>query len=313
MAILIDYSQTSISALMGQLNSNPNEEFDLELVRHVILNNLLFYRQKFSNEYGELVIACDGKNYWRKDIFPYYKAKRSENRQKSGFDWDKIYLYRDTVQKELIENFPYKVIQIDKIEADDIIATLCKYYDSKVSSTSSVEYVDNGSLDFLSGDATISSKEKVLIISEDTDFLQLQKYKNVSQYAPNKKMLIRSSNPKVDLIEKIIRGDSGDGIPNILSADDVIVTPGVKQKSMMTKNVELWKLEEDYNSFCTTDEMKKNFIRNTNLIDLSKIPQEIEDKILEEFNRISVNPRKMLYPYFIKNKLKHLTQYITDF
>lgn len=79
--IILDLNQVMISNLMAQIGNHTNIDIDENLLRHMILNTIRALNMKFKNEYGELVIACDDKNYWRKDIFPYYKAKRAEDRE----------------------------------------------------------------------------------------------------------------------------------------------------------------------------------------------------------------------------------------
>jgi 5'-3' exonuclease len=217
MAILIDYSQVAISSIMGQANSKHFDgELNVDLVRHMILNGIRHFNQQFKEKYGDLVICCDDKNYWRKQIFPYYKAHRKADREASNFDWKTIFECLDTVKQELRDFFPYKVLQIETAEADDIIATLIKFHASPL----------EGGFDF----------EPCVIVSGDKDFIQLHRWGDVSQWSPVQSKWVRG-NPDKYLREHILKGDRGDGIPNVLSKDDVFVS-GSRQTPLRQKKIE---------------------------------------------------------------------------
>jgi len=247
------------------------------------------YRQKFSAEYGELIIACDDKNYWRKDIFPYYKAHRKEDRSKSTHDWNKIFECLNKIRDELKQHFPYKVIQIERAEADDIIGVLTKKFGV---------YLNN------------KSTEKVLILSGDKDFGQLQKYLNVDQYSPVLKKWIRIQDPHRFLREHIMKGDRGDGIPNFLSEDSTIISKK-RQKPLASKKLDSW-IDLEPEKFCD-DQMLKNYRRNEALVDLEQVPDEVSEKILEQYENYKPAKRSGLLNYFIKNRLKNLMDVIGEF
>ena len=111
---------------MVALNRSKESETDENLVRHLVLNTLRFYRSKYIEKYGELIICCDSRHYWRRDYFPNYKANRKKDRASSGYDWDFIFTTLNGVRDEIKENFPYKVVEVYGAEADDIIAILVK-------------------------------------------------------------------------------------------------------------------------------------------------------------------------------------------
>ena len=201
--ILLDFSQVCLSGILA----SGNKDFGEDLVRHMVLNSIRNFKSRFSN-YGELVICCDDKNYWRKQMFPYYKANRKKSREASSLDWNMIFNTLSMIKEEVKENFPYVVLQVESAEADDLIATMVE------------RYGNNG--------------EKIMIVSGDKDFAQLQRYKNVSQYSPITKKMIKVDDPMEYLFEHVIRGDSGDGVPNILSRDDVFVN-GLRQKPLQEK------------------------------------------------------------------------------
>ena len=286
--ILLDYNQISISNLMVHMNKNAI--LDEDLVRHMVLNSIRLYKKRFGDKYGEVVICCDDKNYWRKDIFPYYKAHRKGDREKSPYDWNTIFECLNKIRDELKETFPYRVIRVERAEADDIIGTLCH---------------EHGVLGFMPGYA-----ERILILSGDKDFSQLQKYANVEQYSPMTKKWIRVNNPERYLREHIMRGDRGDGIPNFLSNDACLVN-GERQKPLSTRKLNDW-VVSDVDDFCN-DMMKRNYNRNEMLVNLDLVPQHIQDDVKEQYDKYEVPEKRGLLNYFIKNKLKLLTEHIGEF
>jgi hypothetical protein len=285
--IILDLNQVMISNLMMQLNHEP--EVNEDLVRHMILNSIRLYKQKFSAEYGELIIACDDKDYWRKSLFPYYKAHRKEDRAKSTHDWNRIFEVLNKIRDEIRDNFPYKVIQVEHAEADDIIGVL-------VSSVG--KYLKN------------DEDERVLILSGDKDFGQLQKYINVDQFSPVLKKWIKVNDPRRFLREHIMRGDRGDGIPNFLSNDSCIINKE-RQKPLASKKMDVW-VDQEPEMFCD-EQMLRNYKRNEQLVDLEMVPDDIADAILEQYRNYEVPKRSGLLNYFIKNKLKNLMDSIGEF
>lgn len=285
--IILDLNQVMISNMMMHLGNNS--EVDEDLVRHMILNSIRLYKSKFSAEYGELVIACDDKNYWRKAVFPYYKAHRKEDRAKSTHDWNRIFEVLNKIRDEIRDNFPYKVIQVERAEADDIIGVLTR---------SVGVYLAN------------ESTEKVLILSGDKDFGQLQKYVNVNQFSPVLKKWITINDPRRFLREHIMRGDRGDGIPNFLSNDSCIINKE-RQKPLASKKLDLW-VDQEPEMFCD-ERMLRNYRRNEQLVDLELVPEDISDQILDQYKNYEVPKKSGLLNYFIKNKLKNLMDSIGDF
>ncbi len=286
--ILVDFNQVVISNFMVQVGAHTNIPLEESMLRHMILNTIRYYRQKFTDDYGELVICCDSKKYWRKEIFPFYKAGRKKDRQSSGVDWSTMFHALDTVRGELKDIFPYVTLMIEGAEADDIIATI-------------VQEVRD---------------EKILVLSSDKDFIQLHAYDNVEQYSPVLKKFLRHEDPEMYLKEHIIKGDRGDGIPNINSPDGVFVDGGRQKpvrrnmiESVANLNIELI---EGYDAF-SKEEMKRNWLRNRQLIDLSLIPDNIRDQIVEEYTNYKINDRSKLFNFFIEKKLSNLMESIGEF
>lgn len=282
--ILIDLNQVLISNLMQQIGSNPKMKLEEDLIRHMVLNSLRSYARQFKSKYGDIVVACDSKRYWRRDIFPFYKAHRKKDREKSEFDWHLIFETLNKIRDELKEYFPYRVIEVDGAEADDIIAVLA---------------------------ARTASSEEVLILSSDKDFVQLQKYPNVTQYSPILKRFLKTEDPAEFIKEHIIRGDKGDGIPNFLSPDNTFVI-GERQKVINTKKLKEW-INSSPEEFCTTDNMLRGYKRNQMLVDLDYVPENIKAQIVEAYNNTLPGTRQKMLNYFIEKRLRNLIEVIDEF
>jgi len=278
--LLIDLSQVVFSGLLSQIS--PKEKLEEDLVRHIILNTLRNHIKKFK-EYGDVVICCDSKVYWRKQHYKHYKAHRKEIRDKSPLDWNLIFKVLNELKQDLRKHFPYRVIEVDGAEADDVVAVLTAKY---------------------------SHSDPVLILSSDSDYKQLQKYKNVKQYNPMLGVYVTSPDPIKELKEKVIRGDRGDNIPNILSHDEIFLTK-VRQKSITAKLLDNW-LNNDMDKVLTEDQLLK-YKRNRLLIDFDYIPKDIIEQIVNAYEEIVPSPRKNIYTYMVERRLVSLLEHIGDF
>ena len=277
MALLVDFSQIFIGSYM---TSAKYGDVSMDALRPTVLNTLRIYRNKFTKEYGELILCCDDKNNWRKDIFPNYKASRKKVKTSADTDWQDLYDKLNLLKSELTEWFPYKVLQTDRAEADDIIGTLV------------------GLLN-----------ERTLILSSDKDFVQLHGF-NVRQYSPIQKKFVEGD-AKWSLHEKLIKGDVGDGVPNIMSDDNVFIDEGRRQKPITKKKIEAW-FDLEPEMFCD-NEMLRNLNRNKQLIDLSEVPESICINITKQFEKTQVGDRKRLLTYFVEHRLKNLTENLSEF
>ena len=278
--ILLDYSQTVIGSFMVMGRGKPVVEEDL--LRHTILNSIRMYRNQFAKDYGEMVICCDGKDNWRKKVFPEYKANRRKNREDDPTDWKTLFELLHEMRDDISKYFPYKVMHVDEAEADDIIAVIVREL----------------------------SEEPTLILSSDKDFIQLQKFSNVKQWSPLQKKFV-VGDPVESLYDKTIRGDTGDGVPNILSSDDTLITEGKRQTPVRKKNMELWrgKKPEDY----CNEAMLRNYHRNKTMVDLGETPKSICINIINQYQSQDVGDRSQLLNYFVDKRLKNLMEVIEEF
>ena len=278
--IVIDMNQISVASLMMHLHMNKGE-LEEDMVRHMILNSVRMYRTMFNEDYGEIVLAYDSRAYWRREVFPQYKSNRRKNREEDDKDWDSIFGVLNNIKEEIKEFLPYKVVEVYGAEADDVIATLCKHYQS----------------------------EKIMIVSGDKDFIQLQKYNNVSQYSPITKKLVIGVDAVVYIKEHILKGDKSDGIPNVLSPDHTF-TDDLRQRPLTSKKMKSI-LAQDIDDL--NDEVKRNYQRNDKLINLDNVPEKLEGNILDDFKSATCGDRSKLLDYFIDKRLKSLTEQIGEF
>lgn len=284
--LILDLNQVMISNIMNQIGNHTNAEIEEDLVRHMVLNTIRSLLVKYKAEYGELVIACDDKKYWRREFFPHYKANRKKSREASDIDWNAIFTCLNKIRDELKIYFPYKVIQVEGAEADDVIATLV---------------TKKGNV--------LNTGEKILILSGDKDFIQLQIYGNVKQFDPIRKKFIEHNDPQLFLKEHILKGDSGDGIPNVLSPADTFVS-GKTQKKLTQKRIDSL---INFNPNEHPEDVQANFIRNNTLINLSLVPEKISSAILKEYEEQENKGRQHLMNYFINHRLKLLMESINEF
>ena len=277
--ILLDYNAIAISNVVTQ-----KLDVDENLVRHMILNSIRMYRSRHRQQYGEIVICTDGFKNWRRQAFPPYKHKRKDARKESKMDWNELFRITNLVLEEIKENMPYKVVEVEEVEADDIIGVLCE---------DSQEFGRGGN---------------ILIISSDKDFVQLQKYNNVSQYSPMKKKMIKEPLPRKQLMERILKGDTSDGVPNVLSGDQVFVE-GIRQTPLRQKVID--QLINDPK--CMGDEIYRNYLRNKKLIDLSETPQPLKEKIINNYESQNPTSGKNVLKYLMEKRCKLLIESVGDF
>jgi len=282
---MVDLNQVLISNLMQHLKQiSKSHEMNEDLIRHMSINTIRSNVRQFKSKYPNVILCCDSKKYWRRDYFPFYKSQRKHDREASGLDWHLIFDTLNKIRDEFKESFPYKVLDVEGAEADDIIAVLT---------------------------ARLSSSANILILSSDKDFGQLQKYPNVTQYSPILKRFIKIDNPTTFIREHILKGDRGDGIPNFLSPDNTFAA-GERQKVINSKRLQEW-ISQDAETFCTTDIMLRGYKRNQTLVDFDYIPGDIQASIVSAFENTKVATKEKMLNYFIDKGLKVMIESINDF
>lgn len=282
--VLVDFNQMVIANYM-MYHKNFKKGEEISILRHMILNAVKMVNNKFKDKYGEIIFCCDGMNNWRKKVFKYYKANRKKSREEGDFDWQPLFDALQKIKEEFIEYMPYKVVTADECEADDVISYICRHKERD---------------------------HKILIFSSDKDFVQLHQFPNVDQYSPIKKKFVKVPDPKQYTKELIIQGDRSDGIPNVLSSDDTFVIEGSRQKKLTKSRLgELVSINSENDIL--DENIKRNYIRNKMLIDLTKAPDYININIKNELEKEQYTGRNKILNYFIKFKLKEMTEHIQEF
>jgi hypothetical protein len=298
--IIVDLTQTIISNVVVHFRddlkrNNPDAS---RLIKHSLFNTLLSYKNKFGKEYGQLILACDSKKYWRRDYFPSYKGHRKHDREASDIDWQSVFNTINEIKQDIRDNFPYKIIEVLGAEADDVIAALTKYFQEN-------ELVQEGLFD--------GEPQKILICSADHDFIQLQKYDNVVQWSPNTKKFLKvtEAERKEKYVTHIVKAGD-DGIPNILSPDNIFLQEGVRQKPISAKRLaEFMELGIDA---CKNDTERRNWHRNQQLIDFECIPPDVEESIITAYLNTKVTGDKMsALKYLMDHRCRVLIEEIEDF
>lgn len=282
--------------LQFQRELRDSDEKVVGLIRHVILNTLQSYKKKYGGEFGDLVIACDAGNYWRREFFPHYKAGRKKARDASDLPWKLIFDTISSVREDLEKYFPYKVIHVDKCEADDVIAVLSHWSQ------------DNGFVQT----GLIEEPQKVLIISSDHDFFQLHRFENIRQWSPRVKKYVKADRDYMTNghIQHIVKAGD-DGIPSILNEDDIMLREE-RAKPVSAKRLAEF-IEKGFDA-CRDDFERRNWHRNSTLIDFQYIPDGLKQQIIETYESSKpTRDRMQIMNYLIKNKCRLLLDHIEDF
>ena len=297
--ILVDYSQVSLAAILTFQRELKGTESEVKnLIRHVTLSTLKSYKKKYGGEYGELVICCDGRKYWRKEAFAHYKASRKKNRDASDLDWKLIFDTLTEMREDIATHFPWRVIHVDRAEADDVIACMSKWLQTNQ----------------LKVEGLMEDPQKVLILSSDKDFKQLQVYDNIKQWSPMQKKYVTAtkSELKAWMIEHIVKGDAGDGVPNILSPDDIFLQEGVRQKPISAKRLEEF-VTLGFDA-CRNDDERRNWHRNSTLVAFEHIPEDVNESIVNTYLNNKPRGDKMaVMNYLIQHRCRLLLDELDDF
>jgi hypothetical protein len=323
--LIIDTSLHSMRYLHASKSEETKEEGQ-QMFKYKFLNGIIDFIEHFKAD--ECILAIDSKKNWRKSVFPYYKSKRKLKRKKIDeedhpwFCFSEYYEMLDVFLKEVEENFPFKFVEVESAEADDVAGILA-----------SCEALAN---------------DNKIIITSDQDYIQLLQNPFTKIYNPIKKQYMTSKDPKKDLLEKIVLGDSGDDIPSI--KDKHSYKPEFFQfcvKEGVADNEENARIKIDaseelflkmelkfyakyylkpsratkfskkvFNSLydegilkehVMDDEvLKERFIRNNKLINLTAQPKEIKQQILEAYkiSEAKGDPKE-LFNFFILNSYNH--------
>lgn len=280
---MFDMSNIFFNSVHEYCSREKVDVIEKDLLRSMLLTRINMFNKKFGKDSNTKVfLIFDSRNYWKRNHFPHYKENRKKQKEASAVDWDTIFKYYEEIKIEFKQNLPFYFLEVDGAEADDIFAALCFRYSNQVTD--------------------------IFMVCSDEDMVQLQLYyNNIKQYSLKRKNYITIENTNYNLFEHIVRGDVGDGIPNILSPANTIITEGVSQTRLYSKDIEKWKYHgiNKPEQFCKTNEMLDRYKLNKLLIDFNEIPIELIDKIDEEYINYKI-PKGKLFNYMIKHKMTKL-------
>ena len=286
--LLIDFSAISNATFFINLKDKTIKDQDelLNLWRHSLLTSILKRKKKINPD--EIILAIDSYS-WRNDYFQYYKAVRKANKTKSDIDFDFFYKASDKLIKEIKAYFPWYVIEKRGAEGDDILAILSNH---------------------------LHKNNDVVLLTSDKDMVQLLKLNNVKYYSYRDDEYKNIKNPYEVLLRLILSGDKDDGIPNLLSPDNIFVSEGRQKQCGPQKQDKI--LQQGIDDFLDENpECKENYQRNKKLIELSKqtIPEEVWNEVIDEFENYEKVESDFIniLTFFRKNNMKMLQDRIQEF
>lgn len=263
----------ALSVILYEANK-PDFDMDIRKIRYVILSSI---RGAFSRlkQFAPLVVCCDNGS-WRKDYFPFYKHKRRVVQNEGPVDWLEVHFMLKQLQAEFSDHMPFVTLSVEGCEGDDVICHLAR----KAANT-----------------------ERVVIYSDDKDFRQLQVYKNIFQFSHRNKEYLTEDDPAGYLATQVLKGDAGDGVPNILSPDDAFTIEGFRSIAITQKikDAFIGNTEEEFMDILENDpkfrnvrdnlekknlsieDVPKYINRNRHLVDFTFTPQVLKDEIESEF------------------------------
>ena len=213
------------------------------------------------SNFVDTIIAKDSKlvKSFRYSLYPEYKLTRKLNRAKRGQYkigpvFDELYA---NVFPSIFGDHAVQLV-VDGAEGDDVIASIAR------SQRIAEDY------------------EKIILISSDRDFVQLQIDRPVSQYDAKGEMVLPKLKhgsevvdltPQQALMIKIISGDSSDNIKPIKpKIGEIRAYKYITEKADEFKKM----LREE-------PEVAQHLILNSKLIDFKNIPVELSQKVVDEY------------------------------
>jgi len=247
---------------------------------HTFLERVIFFSKRFgASFYSPLILAIDSKNTWRKEIYPEYKGGRVKN---EAYDWVKIFSAYGDMLEYLDRCTDFIVVKVDRTEADDIIAVLVRENEKE------------------GKDAFIISHDKDLkqLVTNRTHYYKIG-FGGSGDFVAidDKEYLINNHcllGDKIDNIDQVEKGVGKVTVAKILSEGS-----------------------EGLSNYLDTDASRREkYEFNRTLIDLDRIPLDIQESVKEvyntkkgKFNYDQIELMSLMWKYDLR---KHLTN-IKDF
>jgi 5'-3' exonuclease len=270
--LLIDLGHLAHRYLFA--TSNDIKVAGYGVLRHTLLTFGIFpYITQFKPD--EVYIGVDYKKSWRKELTSIYKANRAELRDKTSdnIDWNGFYIFMDEFVNELHDVFPFYVPLVPHLEADDVIGWLVK---------------------------TLPVDNEKIIVTGDTDYIQLLKYPNVKLWSPNKKGLVTGLDAERELLIKIIIGDKSDNIPGCRKG------VGLKKAIKLIESGELEKILNEVDGDGKPCEFRRNFDRNKKLIDMDMIPTGLTNRLRDYLINYQLADGSKFFRYLLDKQLREM-------
>lgn len=302
--MVVDLSNIMFRTIYSDKNIKRADDVSIEFLRHIALNSILDYlkkvRAKFPGRQVLTVLAHDNGS-WRNSIFEYYKWSRRQvdpnmSEHEKEFK-DRCYACFDQLTNEAGEHYPFLSLKVRNCEADDICAWVASEY---------------------------GKDTEVVLVSSDKDIKQLaigKVYSLAPVHGSGDKKWFQFKNvdeQNAYVFDLVLRGDGGDGIPNVLSDEDTFAKKEKRQTPMTKKQIELLsssvKKGDPLFSGVLNTHVASRFALNLELIDLREsrnLPlihhSELKNQL--EASRATLQSRKeALYRYFAQNGLtRHLS------
>lgn len=284
------------------INVKEGDESGMVIIRYMILNSIRRINMLMKGRYGQtpdIILCCDGRENWRKRVFPPYKARRALKKREDRFDWQYIMQCGNAVAEEINEFMPYQVLRHESLEADDLFAAIAQ---------------------------GMHNEYKIVIVSEDKDMSQLLRFNGVEQYKPISDRWAEIEDPVKYTQRMIYRGDSDDDVPNFLSDADTFINPSKRQRKLTEVQLSKWidnnftldeviidlqnskRIAED-----DVDTIRKNYKRNKALIDLTSLPSQWAKEVIRYVTHAPTKDRSKVFDYFISHNLSNFASQLGEF
>ena len=267
--VLIDVSNLTMRCLFSQMPGPEEQEFSI-----FKLTFMASFMKLLKTLEPERVICLQDSESWRKQVYPEYKANRAAKREQSVVNFDVFFPVLEKFINDIADSFKnIPFVKIPYAEADDCIATIVKNHPDW----------------------------DIINVSSDRDFYQLFKYPNYRQWDAMKHTFIEGLDPDVELMVKILTGDSSDNIP------------GLKRGIGPKRALKI--INEDVNQWIENEKLQPEYERNMKLISFDCIPKEIELAINDVINNLTYGePDTKKYFKFIQmSGLAELMNTFTDY
>jgi 5'-3' exonuclease len=242
-----------------------------------------------------IVLAFDDHNNWRKKYMktdksvskrPYKGNRRQNMTTKQKEQYDMFLNFVDDFEILLKQHTSIICIKGDELEADDIISGFVEAF---------------------------GEEHKVTILSQDKDLHQLLRTPNVQIVDPATKKVMTANDIDADffIFEKCFRGDQGDNVQNAYPGIRTTTIKKAFEDSYEYANL----LQQKWTDVVRGEfKVKELFEENVLLMDLTKQPEDIRDRMFEAIEDGFVNKSKYSHFHFLgflgKYKLKEVSKQI---